>query len=231
MSKNRLLLIDDSEEIHIIVQRTLLDICEISSAFNMTEARKAFESRNFDIVIIDLILGNGQNGMELLKEFKQNPGINKQTRFFIMTSKDSAVDETQGHNIGVDEYLKKPMDREVLKAIVRKNLKVLKDSAPEEIDIPPFLILPENHQAFMVTDGKKEELTLTVKEFKLLVKLVSHPDKTFSREDLFSQVWDNDSNSTFRTIDMHVSSLRKKLKDHGSMIKTVHQIGYKFTKS
>lgn len=229
MSKQRLLLIDDSEDIHVLVQRTLSDICEITSAFNMSEARKHFEQRTFDIVIIDLILGNNQNGMELLKEFKQNLGNNKLTRFFIMTSKDSALDETQGHNFGVDEYLKKPMDREVLKAIVRKNLKILKDSAPEEINVPPFLILPDNHQAFMVVDGEREELSLTIKEFKLLVKLVGNPDKTFSREDLFSQVWDNDSNSTFRTIDMHVSSLRKKLKEHGSMIKTVHQVGYKFS--
>jgi DNA-binding response OmpR family regulator len=195
----------------------------------MAEARKLFDQRSFDIVIIDLILGNNQNGMELLKEFKQNLGNNKQTRFFIMTSKDSPLDETQGHNFGVDEYLKKPMDREVLKAIVRKNLKILKESAPEEINVPPFLILPDNHQAFMVVDGEREELSLTIKEFKLLVKLVGNPDKTFSREDLFSQVWDNDSNSTFRTIDMHVSSLRKKLKEHGSMIKTVHQVGYKFS--
>ncbi len=231
MSKARLLLIDDSEDIHTLVQRTLSDVCEINSAFNLAEARKAFEDKNFEIVIIDLILGNNQNGMDLLQEFKQNPGINKHTRFFIMTSKDSVHDETQGHNFGVDEYLKKPMDREVLKAIVRKNLKVLKDTAPEQIDLPPFFILPDNHQAFMIIEGKKEELQLTVKEFKLLVKLVSNPDKTFSREDLFAQVWDNDSNSTFRTIDMHVSSLRKKLKDFGPRIKTVHQIGYKFSNS
>jgi len=231
MFKSRLLLIDDSDDIHVIVQKTLSDLCEITSAFNFSEARKAFEEKSFEIIIIDLILGHGQNGMDLLQEFKQNPGINKQTRFFIMTSKDSAVDETQGHNYGVDEYLKKPMDREVLKAIVRKNLKVLKDTAPEQIDLPPFFILPDNHQAFMTSEGKKEELQLTVKEFKLLVKLVSNPDKTFSREDLFAQVWDNDSNSTFRTIDMHVSSLRKKLKEHGGMIKTVHQIGYKFSNS
>lgn len=230
MSKARCLLIDGSEEIHLLIKKTLFDICEVSSALNFSEARKLFETRNFEIVIIDLMLDD-QNGMDLLKEFKESSGINKNTRFFIMTGKDSPIDEAQGHNFGVDEYLKKPVDREVLKAIVRKNLKLLKDESPSVIDEPPFYILPDNHQAFTVHDGKREEVQLTVKEFKLLVKLVSNPDKTFSREDLFAQVWDNDSNSTFRTIDMHVSSLRKKLKDHGSMIKTVHQVGYKFVNS
>lgn len=230
MSKSRLLLIDDSEDIHVIVKKTLSDLCEITSAYTLDGARKLFEEKHFEIVIIDLVMGN-QNGMDLLQEFKQNPGINHHTRFLIMTSKDSPIDEAQGHNYGVDEYLKKPMDREVLKAIIRKNLKVVKDEAPAEINYPPFLILPDNHQAFIITNGRKEELQLTVKEFKLLVKLVGNPDKTYSREDLFAQVWDNDSNSTFRTIDMHVSSLRKKLKDHGALIKTVHQVGYKFSNS
>jgi DNA-binding response OmpR family regulator len=119
------------------------------------------------------------------------------------------------------------VDREVLRAIVRKHLKLLKEDSPQEISRGPFHILPQNHQAFMIINGAKEELQLTGKEFKLLLKLITNPDKTFSREDLFAQVWENDSDSTFRTIDMHVSSLRKKLKDHGALIKTVHQIGYK----
>jgi DNA-binding response OmpR family regulator len=231
MSKARCLLIDDSEETHLLIKKTLFDICEVTSVMNVSEARRLFETRQFEVVIIDLVLDD-QSGIDLLKEFKQhNKGINKQTRFFIMTSKDSPDDEAQGHNYGVDEYLKKSMDREVLKAIVRKNLKLLKSVSPSIIDQPPFYILPDNHQAFVVTNDQREEVQLTVKEFKLLVKLVSNPDKIFSREDLFAQVWDNDSNSTFRTIDMHVSSLRKKLKHYGSLIRTVHQVGYKFSRN
>lgn len=230
MSLSRCLLIDDSEDIHILVKKTLHDQCEVFSALDAGTGRKLFEQNSFDLVIIDLILGP-HNGLELLRDFKNHPGPNKQTRFFIMTSKDSTVDEAQGHNFGVDEYLKKPVDREVLKAIVRKNLKLLREDAPEVIDVAPFIILPRNHQAFINRHGQREELSLTAKEFKLLIKLVGSPERTFSREDLFSQVWENDSGSTFRTIDMHVSSLRKKLKEFGPLIKTVHQVGYKFSKS
>ncbi len=228
MSKPRCLLIDDSEEIQLLVQRTVYELCDVTPALTVAEGRKQFEARAYDIVIIDLMLDNS-NGMDLLKEFKAASGVNKHSRFFILTGKESSVDEAQGHNYGVDEYIKKPVDREVLKAIVRKNLKVLREEAPEIINTGPLSIIPGNHQAFMALDGAREELQLTVKEFKLLTKLVTNLDKTFSREDLFAQVWDNDSNSTFRTIDMHVSSLRKKLKVHGSLIKTVHQVGYKFS--
>lgn len=230
MHKPRCLLIDDSEEIHQIVHKTLNEICVVVSAYTGSEARKQIESKPFDLVIIDLNLVN-ENGMDLLKEFKEGPATNQNTRYFIMTANTSPLDEAQGHNHGVDEYLKKPVEREVLKAIVRKNLKALKDQAPAVIDEPHLYILPDNHQAFLITASGREEIVLTVKEFKLLVKLVSHPEKTFSREDLFAQVWDNDSNSTFRTIDMHISSLRKKLKDQGHLIKTIHQVGYKYSKS
>lgn len=228
MIKSRLLLIDDSEEIHVLIKKTLNELCDVTSSYDSKSAREMFESKSFDIVIIDLMLGT-QNGMELLKEFKEIK-TELPTRFFIMTAKDSVVDEALGHGFGVDEYLKKPVDREVLKAIVKKNLKIVKDQATAVIDLHPFYVLPENFQAFIDINGKKEEIQLTVKEFKLFVKLISHPDKTFTREELFAQVWENDSNSTFRTIDMHVSSLRKKLKDHGHYIKTIHQVGYKFTK-
>lgn len=231
MTIGRCLLIDDSEDIHLLVKKTLSDLCHVTSAMTAREGRVFFETKAFDIVIIDLMLAN-ENGMDLLADFKSNPGINKLTRFFIMTGKTSTVDEALGHTHGVDEYLKKPVDREVLKAIVRKNLKSLKDSIPQIIEEEGFMILPDNHQVFLkLPGGEREEVTLTVKEFKLLLKLVSQPDKTFSREDIFAQVWENDSNSTFRTIDMHISSLRKKLKDQGSCIKTIHQVGYKYTKS
>ncbi len=228
MSKARCLLIDDSEDIQLMVQKTLFELCDVTPALNFSEGRRCFEERSFEIVIIDLMLDQS-NGMDLLKEFKATPGINQLSRFFILTGKESAVDEALGHNYGVDEYIKKPVDREVLKAIVRKNLKLLRVDAPEVVEYGPFTIMPGNYQAFVELSGKRTELQLTVKELKLLTKFVTNPDKTFSREDLFSQVWDNDSNSTFRTIDMHVSSLRKKLQDRGGLIKTVHQVGYKFS--
>jgi two-component system alkaline phosphatase synthesis response regulator PhoP len=225
------LLIDDSEEIHFVIKKTLIDICEVSSAFTFAEARRQFELKNFDIIIIDLILKE-HNGMDLLKEFKESKGALKKTRFFIMTGKDSRVDEAMGHNLGVDEYIKKPFDRDVFKAIVRKNLKLIQDDVPQIINDNLFYIAPHSHQAFVgEIPDKRVEVPLTVKEFKLLVKLISHPEKIFSREELYAQVWNLDSNSTYRTIDMHVSSLRKKLKDYGNLIKTVHQIGYKYSKS
>lgn len=226
MAKCKILLIDDSDEIHQIVKKTISDICDVVSSYSFADGLKRFEKEEFSIVIIDLNLDD-KNGMDLLKEFKSYPS---QSRFFILTGKDSTNDELLGHTYGVDEYIKKPVNRDILKAIVQKNLKVLSNSAADEIDVHPFHIFPNEFKAIMTVEkGRKEELTLTVKEFKILVKLVSNPEKPFSREDLFNQIWESESESTFRTIDMHVSSLRKKLGINGALIKTVHQIGYKFT--
>ena len=225
MSKPKILLIDDSEDIHQLVIKTLSDICHVFSAHTFSEGRKKFESDEYDIVIIDLSLED-MNGMDLLKEFKSHP---TKTRFFIMTGKDSVNDELLGHGYGVHEYLKKPMNREVLKAIVQKNLKIRQHDAPAELKVAPFEIYPDQFKVFgLGPAGEKTEFQLTIKEFQILVKLVSSPDKPFSRQELFNQIWESHSDSTFRTIDMHVSSLRKKLGTYGSTIKTVHQIGYKF---
>lgn len=226
MTKSKLLLIDDSEDIHLLVKKTLSDICEITSSFEYDEARKKFENDIYAIVIIDLNLAE-KNGMDLFKEFKSTPS---HTRFFIMTGKDDLHDELMGHTYGIHEYIKKPVNREILKVIVQKNLKLFGQEATGEISVPPFHIFPELYKASMVNEsGEKEELHLTIKEFKILTKLISHPNHPFSREDLFAQIWESESESTFRTIDMHVSSLRKKLGKNGQFIKTVHQVGYKFS--
>ena len=226
MQKPKILLIDDSEEIHLLVKKTLSDISEVTSSYDFADALKKFEDDDFAIVIIDLNLEQ-HNGMDLLKEFRLTPS---QTRFFIMTGKDSINDELLGHTYGVHEYLKKPVNREILKAIVLKNLKSFAHDASAVISVAPFHILPDEFKALMTNEaGVREELQLTIKEFKILVKLVSHPEKPFTREELFSQIWESDSESTFRTIDMHVSSLRKKLGINGHLIKTVHQVGYKFS--
>lgn len=226
MPKARILLIDDSEDIHLLVNKTLSDISEITNVYNFSDGLKAFNQGEFDIVIIDLNLGD-KNGMDLLKEFKKVP---TETHFFIMTGKDSVNDELLGHTYGVHEYIKKPVNKDILKAIVQKNIKVISGVAHEEIVVPPFHIFPNDFKVSALNDkGIEEELHLTIKEFKILVKLVSHPEKPFTREELFNQIWESDSESTFRTIDMHVSSLRKKLGVHGHLIKTVHQVGYKFT--
>lgn len=226
MTVSKILLIDDSEEIHAIVKRTLVDVAEVVSSLSFADGLKKFEQDEYSIVIIDLNLDD-RNGMELLKEFKTTPS---ETRFFILTGKDSQSDELMGHTYGVDEYIKKPVNRELLKAIVVKNLKILNKTTSGELKVSPFHIWPEEFRATMTLDnGQVEELHLTSKEFKILVKFVSHPDRPFGREELFNQVWESDSDSTYRTIDMHVSSLRKKLGPHGGMIKTVHQVGYKFS--
>lgn len=226
MVKAKILLIDDSDDIHQIVKKTLSDFCEIISSYSFSDGLMKFAKEEYAIVIIDLNLDD-KNGMDLLKEFKTAPS---DSRFFIMTGKDSINDELLGHTYGVHEYIKKPVNRDILKVIVQKNLKILAHDTASEIIVAPFHIFPAEHKVLMTNEmGIKQELQLTVKEFKILVKLVSHPDKPFTREELFNQIWESDSESTFRTIDMHVSSLRKKLGASGHLIRTVHQVGYKFS--
>jgi two-component system, OmpR family, response regulator len=209
MEKPKILLIDDSEDIHIVLKKTIGPMANVTSVYNFTDAKIAFGKDEFAIVIIDLNLAD-KNGMDLLKEFKNHPN---KSRFFIMTGKDSISDELMGHKYGVDEYIKKPVNRDILKAIVEKNIKIIHNDAADEILIGQLHILTSEFRVFVKSEnGNEEILNLTVKEFKILVKLASHPEKAFSREDLFNQIWEGGSESTFRTID-----------------KTIHHVGYKFS--
>ena len=173
----------------------------------------------FDLAIVDLGLP-GMGGLSLIRQLRQS-GV--QLPILILTARDSLEDCVQGLEVGADDYMTKPFSpRELvlrLQSVLRRRHALMKTLVAGDLVVDPM--------ALKVT-LKGSFLDLSLIEFKLLSVLMSRAGDILSREELLSEVWGHGSNITKRAVDTNIYRLREKLKDHGSMMKTVRGIGYLF---
>ncbi len=150
--------------------------------------------------------------------------INDKLPIIFMTAKDDKVSQMRGYRIGIDDYVVKPFDMDVVLMKIAALLRRVRIEQEKEISIGNFTMNSEEHSASI--DGT--EISLTVREFKILFKLLSYPKKTFTRSALMEEFWDYDSSATSRTVDVYMAKLREKTAAaDGFEIATVHGLGYK----
>ena len=141
-----------------------------------------------------------------------------------MTALDDKPSKQRGFNAGIDDYVVKPFDADILLLRVRALLRRANIEQSRELVAGNLRMNLDEHTAY--ADG--EELPLTVREFDLLFKLLSFPKRTFTRNQLMDEFWDYDSSATSRTVDVYMSKLREKTSVcNGFEILTVHGLGYK----
>lgn len=176
------------------------------------------------LIILDIMM-SGKDGIQILKELKQNP-VYEKIPVIMATAKGSEMDKIFGLDLGCDDYLVKPFSvMEMVsrvKAVLRRYPKV---SQEEKILQDGNLILNKKEFSVFIND---EKINLTAKEFGLLEILLSTRRKVFAREELLSKVWGFEFMSETRTVDVHITTLRKKIKEYGSKIKTHIGIGYSY---
>lgn len=176
------------------------------------------------LIILDIMM-SGKDGIQILKELKQNP-VYEKIPVIMATAKGSEMDKIFGLDLGCDDYLVKPFSvMEMVsrvKAVLRRYPKVLQE---EKILQDGNLILNKKEFSVFIND---EKINLTAKEFGLLEILLSTRRKVFAREELLSKVWGFEFMSETRTVDVHITTLRKKIKEYGSKIKTHIGIGYSY---
>jgi DNA-binding response OmpR family regulator len=181
---------------------------------------------DYDIALVDLGLPDG-DGLELCRELRtQHPG----RPVIVVTGRDDELDIIDGLDAGADDYVTKPFRLAELLARVRA---LLRRGASEPAQPPAthgVRIDVESHRAWM----GDEELQLTAKEFDLLRVLVRDAGRVVTRDQLMREVWDTTWWSSTKTLDMHISWLRKKLGDDAAnprYIATVRGVGFRFEKS
>lgn len=176
------------------------------------------------LIILDIMM-SGKDGIQILKELKLNP-VYEKIPVIMATAKGSEIDKIFGLDLGCDDYLVKPFSvMEMVsrvKAVLRRYPKV---SQEEKILQDGNLILNKKEFSVFIND---EKINLTAKEFGLLEILLSTRRKVFAREELLSKVWGFEFMSETRTVDVHITTLRKKIKEYGSKIKTHIGIGYSY---
>ena len=193
---------------------------EAVPCLNGAEALKAMEEQPFDMVISDIMMPQ-TDGFALARKIRET---DSQIPILFMTALDDKPSKQRGFEAGVDDYVVKPFDTDLLLLRVRAILRRAKIEKSRELVAGNLRMDRDEHTAYI--DG--EELPLTVREFDLLFKLLSFPKRTFTRAQLMEEFWNFDSSATSRTVDVYMSKLREKTAGcEGFEIVTVHGLGYK----
>ena len=188
--------------------------------FDGAEALRATEEQSFDMIISDVMMP-GMDGFALAENVRKT---DKHIPIRFMTALDDKPSKQRGFNAGIDDYVVKPFDADILLLRVRALLRRANIEQSRKLVAGNLCMDKDEHTAYL--DG--EELPLTVREFDLLFKLLSFPKRTFTRTQLMDEFWGYDSSATSRTVDVYMSKLREKTADcSGFEIVTVHGLGYK----
>ncbi len=217
----KILIAEDDSALRTVLSKYLtMSGFEIKECSNGNEALAAFFEGSYDMVISDIMMP-GKDGFELAAEIR---GENKSIPILFMSARDDKPAKIYGYQIGIDDYVTKPFDMDVLVMKVTALLRRAKIESNKEITIGNLTMNTEERSALI--DGC--ELALTAREFDILFKLISYPKKTFTRSALMTEFWDYDSSATSRTVDVYMAKLREKTKAAtGFTIETVHGLGYK----
>jgi len=201
---------------------------DVRSAVDGEQALAAARDGGLDLMLLDLMLP-GMSGLEVLRTMRAE-GID--TPVVILSAKGSEVDRVVGLKVGADDYVSKPFSRPELLARVESVLRRQRRSDAQEGDGPAEV----RSGAVAIDLGRHlatfagEPLRLTTKEFELLAHLAAHPGRIFTRDQLLTRIWPFDFGGDSRTVDVHISWLRSKLRalDGHNYFRTVRGVGYAF---
>jgi two-component system response regulator RegX3 len=226
LSRRRILLIEDelsiSEPLAEALEREGFDVVSAATA---EEGRAAFRARAPDLVLLDVMLPDG-DGRDVLRDIRST----SRTPVVMLTARGEEMDRVLGLELGADDYVTKPFSAAELVARLRAVLRRTEAPPPAEQQVLEAGDVRVDLDRRLVTRGD-EPVDLTVKEFELLRVLVENAGRLVRREALMSEVWDPNWWGSTKTLDVHVSSLRKKLGDDPSSpryIHTIRGVGFRF---
>lgn len=215
----KILVVDDEKLIRDVIR----EYCEneeyeIEEAENGIEALQKMEQQSFDLIILDIMMPK-LDGFSVCKELKQ-----KRIPIIILSARGEEYDKLMGFDLGIDDYVTKPFSPKELMARVKAVLKRTYEDLNEKFIYQDLVVDYSAHQVLI--DGK--EISLTPKEYDLLVYFIQNKNIAVSRENLLNQIWGYDFFGDDRTIDTHIKMLRNSLGRYRDLIITVRGIGYKF---
>lgn len=192
----------------------------ISIAKDGKEALQILDKEYIDLIISDIMMPN-IDGFELIKMLRD---ANFNMPFMIITSKDSFNDKKAGFSLGADDYMVKPIDLNEM--VLRVSALLRRSQINNEHRLSLGDIVLEYDSLSVRMEGKMQ--VLPQKEFYLLYKLISYPNKIFTRQQIMDEIWGLDTQSDERTVDVHINRLRERFKKSAAFeIKTIRGLGYK----
>lgn len=217
----KIIVVEDDVKLNNLI-KTILEKNSyiVDSAYNPNEAFLKMEKNSYNLIISDIMMPE-MDGFEFAKIIRD---INKEIPILFITAKDGFEDKRLSYEIGVDDYMVKPIDINELVLRVGALLRRAKINAEHKLTIGNSVLDSET----LSIKTNEEEIILPLKEFKILFKLLSYPNKIFTRSQIMNDCWGMYSESIDRTIDVHITHLREKLENNKDFsIVTVRGLGYK----
>lgn len=221
-----ILLVEDDERISEPLLRVLgAEGFEVVHAATGGAGLDAVQARRPDLMLLDLTLPD-IDGLDICRKVRED---RPEMPIIMLTARAEEMDVIVGLGAGADDYVPKPFRLAELVARIKARLRIAQAAhqMPRELLGGPLRVNTESRRAYL----REEELDLTSKEFDLLALLMSKPDATFTREQIMSTVWDENYWGSTRTLDTHVSTLRRKIGDDTdppTLIVTVRGVGFRF---
>ena len=215
-------IVEDDRNIREIETIALKNSGYIVEAFELAKPfYRRLDERTPDLVLLDVMLPD-EDGLDILKKLRTR-GDTKKLPILMVTAKSTELDKVRGLDLGADDYLAKPFG--VMELVSR--VKALLRRTMDENEVKSFRL----GDIFMdgerrLVSVKSVPVELTYKEYELLKYLVANQGIVLTREQIMGHVWETYFEGESRTVDMHIKTLRQKLMDEGSRIRTVRNVGY-----
>jgi len=216
-----ILVVEDDLELNKIVCTYLNDSgFQAKGCLNANDAYEEMYNNMFEMIVSDIMMPK-INGFEFARTVRL---VNRTIPILFMSAKDDLSSKEKGFQLGIDDYMVKPIELGELLLRVRALLRRANIEIERKLVIGNLTLDADAVSAAI----EKEEVTVTTREFHILYKLLSYPKKTFSRAQLMDEFWDIDTDTSLRAVDVYVTKLRDKFsKCDGFKIVTVRGIGYK----
>lgn len=222
MNENILIVDDDKSICEILEFNLKSEGYIVDTAYSAEEALTKLTNQT-QLILLDVMM-EGMSGYKMLEKIRLDGST---IPVIFLTAKNTENDMLTGFSVGADDYISKPFSIKEVSARIKAILKRFKTASTEQKETLAFKDLEintKNKEAFI--KGKPVNLTKT--EFEILQKLAKNPNRIFSRQEIIESVWGNNVFVTERTVDVHITRLRKKLEDYGNAISNRLGYGYKF---
>ncbi|OMD79520.1 DNA-binding response regulator [Paenibacillus odorifer] len=220
-----ILVVEDDKHVRRLLEAVLKrEGYDVVTAEDGVKALEVLDSQHIDLIILDIMMPN-MDGYEFAKEVRDADSL---VPILMATAKQLPEDKKKGFRIGTDDYMTKPIDTEEMLLRIQALLRRSQIASARKLVVGKVIL---DYDALTVT-REDEKQTLPQKEFYLLYKLLSYPERIFTRIQLMDEIWGMESESTDTTVNVHINRLRKRVDAYPEFeLVSVRGLGYKAVRS